>query len=161
MIFSFDGHYLQLTQIGNHLKIVDADQHDQQPFACQLVFSQLGPWISSSENPVVNTSTSLIMKEHRLCLNSSIGQVRGCVGTKERTLIYTWVRNKMTYTEARSYCSSISAKLFDQFDGRDDTVELLCNNMHTDDDIWIGLTNSSEESVWITDRDQSMSFWFI
>ena len=63
----------------------------------------------------------------------------------------------MSYADAKDSCSVGSAKLYDDFNGSEQTVTFLCTHMHPETVFWLGLSDKYSESIWLTDNDQSMN----
>ena len=125
-------------------------------FVCQQVFSRLEPWVT--EEVLHDNSSMYSLKQNRTCTNGDLGHPRGCSGAKERTITYFWVRQNLTFMEARARCHEHSAKLFDLFDNEVSSIEFLLKNMYPDSTFWIGIEKVDiHPHLWITEDKQDMS----
>ena len=155
MLFSFGDHFLHATVDSFGVTVlIDEPIDAKQPFACQLVYSQLGPWISI-DPPILDSPLTFMEKQYRSCLNGSLGTPRGCIGAKERTFGYIWVRDRMNYSAAFDHCDKSWAKLFDYFYENRNTVEFMCQHMQPDNVFWVDLNDLEIEDVWVTSLNQS------
>ena len=128
-----------------------------EEFVCQQVFSHLEPWVT--EELLHDNSSMYSLKQNRTCVNGDLGHPRGCSGAKERTITYFWVREIMTFLNARENCHKKSAKLFDLLDGELSTIEFLLIHMLNDSTFWVGIEKSTGrwKNKWITEDKQDMS----
>ena len=131
-------------------------------YACQKVYSQLTPWVDTST--LVDNSTHYIKRQTRTCESSRSGKPPGCEGPLVRLYTYIWVLTKLDYFQAKENClNSHSAKLFDDFDGEQETVQFIVEHMYYTSSFhgcWVGLTDEVVEGQWITDAGQNMNSYF-
>ena len=150
-------------QISQYIRLYDGGCHGGSfHFACQKVFSQLTPWVDDST--LVDNSTHYIKRQTRTCESSLLGKPPGCEGPLVRLYTYIWVVTKLDYFQAKKNClDGYSAKLFDDFDGKQETVQFLVEHMYHSssfDGCWVGLTDQVREGMWITDAGQNMNSYF-
>ena len=131
-------------------------------YACQKVYSQLTPWVDNST--LVNNSTHYIKRQTRTCESPLSGEPPGCEGPLVRLYTFIWVLTKLEYFQAKQNClNGHSAKLFDDFDGTQETVQFIVEHMYDTssfDGCWVGLSDEVREGMWITDAGQKMNSYF-
>ena len=155
-MFRANEHYIILQKRGTEIWFSDVDSESRHHFSCQQVYTGNGPWISDSV--IHSNDTVYTLKQSRTCTQGDLGRPRNCVGAKERTFTYFWIRANMTFFDAREHCHKNSAKLFDYFDGEVATIEFLLRHMLPVQTFWIGLNRPESWSTgWITEEDQDMS----
>ena len=157
-MFRYDEHYVIADEQNGNIKIHDYPGNSEFFFPCQKVFSQFTPWIDVAI--LVNSSDQYTVKQKRSCIRSNIGEPRDCVGPPERLETFFWVRDLVTYDEAKQNCTNKGAKLFDELDGTTPILEFLVKGMLPTEKFWVGLKDDIVEGVWITEEGQRMNDYF-
>ena len=138
-------------------KVIDVPARAKIVFSCQLVYSQVSDWISG--DVIHDSHSNYSLKQTRFCVNGTIGKPRGCAGPKERLFTYLWIRQNMTFLEARENCHNMSGKLFDYLDGQISTIEFFLIHMLPTHAFWIGIERVTGwgANLWVTEEKQRMS----
>ena len=125
------------------------------PFACQMLFAELTPWKTTETLEV--TSTESRLKQERACIRSQLGSSLDCVGPLQRTEVFYWVFESMSWAESKDYCAStFSAQLFDALDGTADQLTFLARHMQGRP-YWLGITDEVTEGRWLDFQCQNLN----
>ena len=154
-VFSYFQHVLAWINYETGAAIKDKGWGTKYSFGCQKVFSQVGHW--ETEAVVLDIYTEYTLKQSRNCTSASLGSPRGCSGPKERNFTYFWIKQNMSFADARENCHSISGKMFDDFDGKKATLNFLLLHMSPLQTFWVGIEHApNRPHRWITEDKQTM-----
>ena len=128
-------------------------RNDDNSGACKLahkrVDQQWGEW---EDDSVASDNEWKESKRRTLITEAAHGGLQGQLDSEEVTHWFLFIREKMTWTEAKDNCEKLGASLFWNLDGTKEMLEEFWIRLDSED-YWIGI-QTEDQSTWKTVNDE-------